>query len=99
MRKVTSPGNRTTPPPCTSSHPSFKTEQFFICTCVTSERNVTSVQDSRFLRKREKRVRRQGEIVFHEGNVHEADRFMRNASAYEKEMIGRQKIDENLYIF
>lgn len=39
----------------TSSHPSFKTERFFICTRVTSERDVISVHDSHFLRKRGKK--------------------------------------------
>lgn len=62
VRKVASLGNL---PPCTSSHPSFKTERFFICTRVTSERDVTSVQDSRFLRKRkekEKGIRDEREL-------------------------------------
>lgn len=45
-------------PPCTSSHPSFKTERFFICSRVTSERDVTSVHDSRFLKKKERKMGR-----------------------------------------
>lgn len=68
-------------PPCTSSHPSFKTERFFICSRVTSERDVTSVHDSRFLKKkREKNGRRREEIVLHDDNAHEASRCVRNVT-------------------